>query len=329
MVRRAIGADPDRLAELIGPAAGRLHTARSRNDQVATDFRLWVRDAIGEDAFRRGIRAFWQAQKFHTASWSDLRVAFERRNDDATPEELALRYYGDMDVVLVEGFKTAPLPKIEVFRKEMHRDLLCNKEDNLLALASNQAFDMGVPCLDIDDAPGLVDLIEDFAAAFEASASAPARSITIESERISYSPFCFASVDGRPTPGAAVTREDRDVRSTREVIENHLARFLELLAILVISGALCYTFGKLVKDTRQGWAVLAAMTVVLMICLGVAMWAEQGGNPRLTSLGVDQAAGNFKPAPHASGKKFSDRLRNCPDTAKSPVKPKRMRSVAP
>ena len=35
-----------RLAELIGPAAGRLHTARSRNDQVATDFRLWVRGAI-------------------------------------------------------------------------------------------------------------------------------------------------------------------------------------------------------------------------------------------------------------------------------------------
>jgi len=37
-----------RLAELIGPAAGRLHTARSRNDQVATDFRLWVRDAIDD-----------------------------------------------------------------------------------------------------------------------------------------------------------------------------------------------------------------------------------------------------------------------------------------
>src|SRR5690606_23607074 len=37
-----------RLAELIGPVAGRLHTARSRNDQVATDFRLWVRDAIDQ-----------------------------------------------------------------------------------------------------------------------------------------------------------------------------------------------------------------------------------------------------------------------------------------
>ena len=45
-----------RLAELIGPAAGRLHTARSRNDQVATDFRLWVRDAI--DAIDAGLSEF-------------------------------------------------------------------------------------------------------------------------------------------------------------------------------------------------------------------------------------------------------------------------------
>lgn len=48
-----------RLSELIGPAAGRLHTARSRNDQVATDFRLWVRDAI--DAMDAGLAAFQAA----------------------------------------------------------------------------------------------------------------------------------------------------------------------------------------------------------------------------------------------------------------------------
>ncbi len=48
-----------RLAELIGPVAGRLHTARSRNDQVATDFRLWVRDAI--DAVDAGLAAFQRA----------------------------------------------------------------------------------------------------------------------------------------------------------------------------------------------------------------------------------------------------------------------------
>src|SRR6202051_3505843 len=48
-----------RLAELIGPAAGRLHTARSRNDQVATDFRLWVRDSI--DEFDLALAAYARA----------------------------------------------------------------------------------------------------------------------------------------------------------------------------------------------------------------------------------------------------------------------------
>jgi argininosuccinate lyase len=52
-------ATESRLAELIGPAAGRLHTARSRNDQVATDFRLWVRDSI--DAVDAGLATFQRA----------------------------------------------------------------------------------------------------------------------------------------------------------------------------------------------------------------------------------------------------------------------------
>ena len=49
----------------------------------------------------------------------ELRVTFERKIDDTGPEELARRYFGDMDIVLVEGFKQFPLPKIEVFRKEV------------------------------------------------------------------------------------------------------------------------------------------------------------------------------------------------------------------
>src|SRR6202163_2869892 len=52
-----------RLSELIGPAAGRLHTARSRNDQVATDFRLWVRDAIDEIDLALAAYARTLAQK--------------------------------------------------------------------------------------------------------------------------------------------------------------------------------------------------------------------------------------------------------------------------
>jgi K+-transporting ATPase ATPase A chain len=69
-----------------------------------------------------------------------------------------------------------------------------------------------------------------------------------------------------------------------------LSNFLELLAILLIPAALCYTFGQMVGDTRQGWALLAAMVIIFLGLLFVCVHAEQAGNPRLTALGVDQLA---------------------------------------
>lgn len=58
-----------RLRDLIGPAAGRLHTARSRNDQVATDFKLWVRDAI--DELDAGLKAFQEALLDRAETYAD------------------------------------------------------------------------------------------------------------------------------------------------------------------------------------------------------------------------------------------------------------------
>jgi potassium-transporting ATPase potassium-binding subunit len=78
--------------------------------------------------------------------------------------------------------------------------------------------------------------------------------------------------------------------------------FVEMIAILLISSALCYTFGKMVGDTRQGWAVLAAMMVVLVIGIAVAVWAEQRGNPRVDALGVDSAASALQPGGNMEGK---------------------------
>ena len=77
---------------------------------------------------------------------------------------------------------------------------------------------------------------------------------------------------------------------------------LELLSILLIAGALCYTFGVQVGDTRQGWAVLAAMTLVLVICLVGLQSAEQSGNPRLALHGVDAAASATQPGGNMEGK---------------------------
>jgi len=81
-----------------------------------------------------------------------------------------------------------------------------------------------------------------------------------------------------------------------------LTNFLECLAILLIPVALCYTFGVLVKDTRQGWALLAAMTILFAAALGIGLWAEPAGNPLLTSLGVDQSASPGQPGGNMEGK---------------------------
>ncbi len=81
-----------------------------------------------------------------------------------------------------------------------------------------------------------------------------------------------------------------------------LSNFLEMLAILLIPAALCYTFGRMVGDTRQGWAMLAAMTIILVLFLGMGVWAEQRGNPAFTSLGLDQAASHRQPGGNMEGK---------------------------
>ena len=81
-----------------------------------------------------------------------------------------------------------------------------------------------------------------------------------------------------------------------------LTNFLETLAILLIPASLCYTFGKMVGDTRKGWALLAAMTIIFVVMLSVCTWAEQRGNPSLTALNVDQSANSLQSGGNMEGK---------------------------
>jgi len=66
-----------------------------------------------------------------------------------------------------------------------------------------------------------------------------------------------------------------------------LTDLLLILGETVIAAALCYTFGKMVGDTRQGWAILAAMLIVLVSFQVFGYWAEAQGNPRIATLGVE------------------------------------------
>jgi K+-transporting ATPase ATPase A chain len=81
-----------------------------------------------------------------------------------------------------------------------------------------------------------------------------------------------------------------------------LSNFLEMLAILIIPAALCFTFGRYVGDLRQGGAILAAMTVVFTALLAVCVWAEQSGNPMFERLGLATGASEMKAGGNMEGK---------------------------
>ncbi len=80
------------------------------------------------------------------------------------------------------------------------------------------------------------------------------------------------------------------------------SNLVEMLSILLIAAALCFTFGRMVNDMRQGWAVFAAMTVIFVVLLGVALQSEQAGNPTISKLGVDQTASSLQAGGNMEGK---------------------------
>jgi K+-transporting ATPase ATPase A chain len=80
------------------------------------------------------------------------------------------------------------------------------------------------------------------------------------------------------------------------------SNFVQILLIFVIPGGLTYTFGKMVKDTRQGWALLAAMTVLFLAGVFVVYPAEQAGNPVLAKLGLETQATATQPGGNMEGK---------------------------
>jgi K+-transporting ATPase ATPase A chain len=80
------------------------------------------------------------------------------------------------------------------------------------------------------------------------------------------------------------------------------SNFVEMLSILLIAAALCYTFGSMVGDTRQGWALLAAMLIIFVPLLYTAAWFEGAGNPALAPAGVDQSPGPLQSGGNMEGK---------------------------
>lgn len=80
------------------------------------------------------------------------------------------------------------------------------------------------------------------------------------------------------------------------------SNLLEMLAIFLIPAALCFTFGRMVGDMRQGWAILGAMTLLFVVLTAVVMGAEQQAHPGMAALGVDQGASLLQAGGNMEGK---------------------------
>ena len=121
-------------------------------------------DTHGFDIDHEG-KDSWRHKKAGAAAViisSPQKVAVIKDADEDKPlDTLAAQYLQDVDIVFTEGYKREDKPKIEVFRKEMHRERLCQGDDNLIAMASNEPFHLTVPCYDINDIQGLADFIEE------------------------------------------------------------------------------------------------------------------------------------------------------------------------
>jgi K+-transporting ATPase ATPase A chain len=81
-----------------------------------------------------------------------------------------------------------------------------------------------------------------------------------------------------------------------------LSNFLQMISMFLIPAALCFTFGRMVGDSRQGWAIFGGMTAIFVVMAVVAIWAETQGNPQFTPLGVDQTHSALQAGGNMEGK---------------------------
>ncbi len=113
-------------------------------------------DREGKDSWRHK-----KAGAHTTIISSPAKVALIRDVEkDLRLDEIRDKLVQDVDLILSEGYKKDVQPKIEIFRTEKHKELLCTKEDNLVAIVSDREFDVGVSCFFLDDIKGVADFIE-------------------------------------------------------------------------------------------------------------------------------------------------------------------------
>lgn len=134
-----------------------LRELKLRGYKVATvkhDVHGFSIDIPGKDTWRHA-----QAGADVVVISSPQKVAMITRVEEELSLDEVCKKVSGVDLIITEGYKRANKPKIEVFRQGVYAELLCSPEE-LIAIATDVEFNLGVPCYGLDDASGLVDRIE-------------------------------------------------------------------------------------------------------------------------------------------------------------------------
>jgi len=113
-------------------------------------------DYEGKDSWRHGRAG---ADTVIISSPHKLALV-KKMSADMSLEEMRARFFNDVDLILVEGYKTQAHPKIEILRAAVHEKPLCTPEDQLLATVSDRKLHLDVPCFGLEDIEPLVDFLE-------------------------------------------------------------------------------------------------------------------------------------------------------------------------
>lgn len=145
-------------------------------------------DHPGKDSWRHA-----QAGADAVAISSPQKLALIKKVDhDLKPDELVGEYFGDVDIVLMEGYKREDKPKIEVFRRELSPLPLCQPQE-LLFLASNDELEYGVPRFPLEDIKSMVDFMEE---KFLTAHPTPETALFVNGRSISLSSFAQRVIAG-------------------------------------------------------------------------------------------------------------------------------------
>jgi molybdopterin-guanine dinucleotide biosynthesis protein B len=133
---------------------------KRRGYRIATvkhDTHSFEIDRKGKDSFRHK-----EAGAVVSLISSPKKVAFIADVDrEMNLSELRDRFIREVDLIISEGYYRNIHPKIEVFRKEVHSEPLCNKDDNLILFVSDVPLNKGVPCFGLNEIKAIADLIEE------------------------------------------------------------------------------------------------------------------------------------------------------------------------